>query len=371
MASIDEYAWFVRDMPAAASCALLGSKRVYAGDWDGNLRAWSADGTLEWEAKGNNRVEQMCGARSANPPFICATTGGDLLVINAESGETKWNKKLVGSSDLVTCTDDGSRVVATSSVYELELNDFVESTCWRFDADGKSVREDTFDERPWHLLIEEDARVTMGLGRPRCGIMIQNDISCDHLDTSSDDPILSGVTLDGRTYFGHASGSFSILGKDGVGIEHVCDGVESVLTIAARDGLVVGGGDDGIVHALKGTSQSWSTTLHDQLDESQVGFKALGTNTVWISTWNGLHSTLHILSGSTGESIVEFPYLPRVRSIAARDDRVAVCLDDGRLVLFKSELFERRLEHKLVTEDSSESDPRRSALQEKLRSLRR
>ena len=245
VAAVEDYIWYVRDMPAAASCVLLGKIRLYAGDWDGNLRAWDGEGEQLWHSEAEDRVERMCGASDANPPFICATSGNEVNCLDAKSGEEQWRHTLIGSSDLVACSDDGERVLATSSVYEIELNDFIESTCWRFDGNGAIVRQDTFEERPWHLLLDGVGYATMGLGRPRCGLMRQTDEESNHLAIAEDNPILCGATSEGLTVFGHASGLVSILGDDGVSLNDLDDSSEESVHVMASDGeLTIAGGDE-------------------------------------------------------------------------------------------------------------------------------
>ena len=372
VAAIEDYIWYVRDMPAATSCVLLGNNRLYAGDWDGNLRAWDAEGEQLWNSQAEDRVEGMCGASEANPPFICATAGNEISCIDAKTGEENWRQTLIGSSDLVDCMDDGSRVIATSSVYEIELNDFIESTCWRFDNKGTIIRQDTFEERPWHLLIDVGGYATMGLGRPRCGLMRQSDDDCKHHSIDDDDPILCGATSDGTTLFGHSSGLISVLDEDSVRLNDLDKSSnEGVHTISFDGELTISGGDDGLVRALSSSNILWVSDLSSPLDECVVGFDFNGENTCWLATWNGLHGTIWVLSAINGDPIIKFTDLPRIRALNSRDDRIAIGLDDGRVLLFKKELFERRMNNEQSNKDSDEtSESKRNSMKDRLRALR-
>ena len=379
MADISDYAWFVRDLPAAASSVLLGKSRLYAGDWNGYLCCWSDEGGLLWTAQAEDRVEGMCGASEAKPPFICVTAGSKVNCIDAASGEGRWNHQLIGSSDLVTCSDDGNRVLATSSVYEIELNDFIESTCWRFDGDGNLVRQDTFEERPWHLILDQAGAARMGVGRPRCGLIMQTDDEITHFNLAEDDPILCGATASGKTVFGHASGLISLLSKNGKKMKSLFDGSEeSVLTLQSDGKIVIAGGDDGIARAVscKG-GETWTADLGQPLDECTIAFEILGEKSCWVATWNGIQASLWVLGSESGKVHVEFDNLPRIHTLTSRGDRVAVGIDDGRVMLFNEELFSRRingegdeLDGPTVGLDPSPGQSRLS-LQEKLRSLRK
>lgn len=367
---LTDIAWYVRDMPAAASAVLLGRTRLYAGDWDGNMMAWDADGSEMWRVEAEDRIERMCGASDSTPPFICATAGSQLTCHDAATGETQWAKQLVGSADLVTCSKDGSRVLATSSVYEIELNDFIESTCWRFDETGREVRSDTFEERPWHLLLDEEATATMGLGRPRCGIIRQTDENCEHISLAPEDPILSGSTKAGRTLFGHASGTLSSLEKRD--LKTLVEGCgESILVLDSDGENTIFGGDDGILRSISEGGE-WTVHLTTPVDIAILGFPTEEGRTTWASTWDGLRARLVVL-GEGGKTLVEFTHLSRILSMTCRGDRVAIGFADGRVMLFKEELFSRRLEAAESGEanDAEAGGSGRSLLQEKLRALRK
>jgi outer membrane protein assembly factor BamB len=366
-------------MPAAASSVLLGDTRVYAGDWDGNLKAWDDEGEHLWNSEADDRVERMAGSSDANPPFICATAGAEVVSFDAAEGTLRWRHPLGGSSDLVACTDDGTRIIATSSVYELEFNDFIESTCWRFDSDGELLREDSFDERPWHLLLDNSGLATMGLSRPRCGLMQQTDDECEQLPLSTEDPILCGATIDGTTVFGHASGMVSRLEKSGNKLKTLEAGVgESVLSLACDGKIAIAGGDDGVVRAVRvkgrSTKSFWTQNLDSAVDASAIGFEVAGKSTGWVASWDGHRASLYCLSCADGSIHITFSGLPRIRSLTSRAERVAIGFDDGRVILLNEELFNRRLSSFGESEENDDNladdSSRRSALQERLRALR-
>ena len=381
--SLSEVSWFTRHMPRAACSVLLGRVRVYAGDWDGHLVAWDGDGDECWKADTEDRVEWMAGARDAigpdgeRAPFICATAGSDLVILDAATGEERWRFKLEGSADLVACRDDGSRVVATSSVYEIDYNDFIESTCWRFDADGELLRSDTFEERPWHLILDAGAVATLGLGRPRCGLMRQTDEDCQHLPYAPDDPILCGVTEGAQTMFGHASGDVSALNPDGMELEVFPVGSDdSVLQMDCGPQHAVTGGGGAVLRGFEireGRPHArWEVDVVGPVDELVLGFDLAGSVSVWVATWDGQSATIEVRSADDGSLFATLDPGFRVRSLAARDDRIAIGTDDGSVHLLRQELLVRRLEQEPITSssDSDEDASRRLEMQERLRALR-
>jgi hypothetical protein len=381
--SLSEVSWFTRHMPRAACSVLLGRVRVYAGDWDGHLVAWDGDGDECWKADTEDRVEWMAGARDAigpdgeRAPFICATAGSDLVILDAATGEERWRFKLEGSADLVACRDDGSRVVATSSVYEIDYNDFIESTCWRFDADGELLRSDTFEERPWHLILDAGAVATLGLGRPRCGLIRQTDEDCQHLPYAPDDPILCGVTEGAQTMFGHASGNISALNPDGMELEVFPVGSDdSVLQMDCGPQHAVTGGGGAVLRGFEireGRPHArWEVDVVGPVDELVLGFDLAGSVSVWVATWDGQSATIEVRSADDGSLFATLDPGFRVRSLAARDDRIAIGTDDGSVHLLRQELLVRRLEQEPTTSssDSDEDASRRLEMQERLRALR-
>ena len=381
--SLSEVSWFTRHMPRAACSVLLGRVRVYAGDWDGHLVAWDGDGDECWKADTEDRVEWMAGARDAigpdgeRAPFICATAGSDLVILDAATGEERWRFKLEGSADLVACRDDGSRVVATSSVYEIDYNDFIESTCWRFDADGELLRSDTFEERPWHLILDAGAVATLGVGRPRCGVIRQTDEDCQHLPYAPDDPILCGVTEGAQTMFGHASGDVSALNPDGMELEVFPVGSDdSVIQMDCGPQHAVTGGGGAVLRGFEireGRPHArWEVDVVGPVDELVLGFDLAGSVSVWVATWDGQSATIEVRSADDGSLFATLDPGFRVRSLAARDDRIAIGTDDGSVHLLRQELLVRRLEQEPTTSssDSDEDASRRLEMQERLRALR-
>jgi hypothetical protein len=330
-----------------------------------------------------DRVEWMAGARDAigpdgeRAPFICATAGSDLVILDAATGEERWRFKLEGSADLVACRDDGSRVVATSSVYEIDYNDFIESTCWRFDADGELLRSDTFEERPWHLILDAGSVATLGLGRPRCGLIRQTDEDCQHLPYAPDDPILCGVTEGAQTMFGHASGNISALNPDGMELEVFPVGSDdSVLQMDCGPQHAVTGGGGAVLRGFEireGRPHArWEVDVVGPVDELVLGFDLAGSVSVWVATWDGQSATIEVRSADDGSLFATLDPGFRVRSLAARDDRIAIGTDDGSVHLLRQELLVRRLEQEPTTSssDSDEDASRRLEMQERLRALR-
>lgn len=375
---LEEVAWMRRELPSAAAAVLLGRTRLYAGDHDGGLAAWAEDGELLWRTEQRDRVMHMAGARDASPPVIAAACGNEVVVLEAATGEQQWRHELEGSADLVRIQNDGSEVVATSSVYDIEHGDFMESACWRFDDEGNLLHLERFDERPWHLRLDEDGRASLALGRPRCGVMVLERGQRHPTLIEQEQPFLAGTDDGDMTLLGSADGALRWLRqKDGKPrlVPFVDIGRSPVSAIVVRGDDVVHAEEDGEVwcHDRKG-GLTWRRRLDLPIVGLSHGPGEGHAGAWWVAGWNDPRSALWVLSPTTGEVIARFEIDVRVTSFDRRDERLAVGLDDGRVLLFQDELFARRLEQareaaEPVDEDA-EAVAKRRALMERLRQLR-
>jgi outer membrane protein assembly factor BamB len=94
---------------------------VFAGGWDGHLIRWDEEGTILWTAQTGNRISAIAVSDQA----IVVTSGLHLVALDPHTGEQYWKVALEGSADDVRWWD-GS-ILAVSSVYDIEHNDFIES----------------------------------------------------------------------------------------------------------------------------------------------------------------------------------------------------------------------------------------------------
>ena len=85
-----------------------------------------------------------------------------------------------------------------------------------------------------------------------------------------------------------------------------------------------------------------------------------------------MRATIEIRSADDGSLFATLDPEFRVRSLAARDDRIAVGTDDGSVHLLRQELLVRRLEQEPKTPqlDDDEESSHRHEMQERLRALR-
>ena len=152
-------AWMIRDLGQAVSAIDVEEESVIAGGWDGLLKKWNGDGDLLWSTKCSDRIESILRIEEK----VIVTSG--LHISCVKDGEVLWSNPLEGSADLLIFHE--GQIIATSSVYDIEHGDFMESAVWRFSTEGELIQVDRMDEKPWFL--HSDEQIVIGLGRPKCG----------------------------------------------------------------------------------------------------------------------------------------------------------------------------------------------------------
>ena len=377
--NLRELAWFERNLDAGVSTLHLDDERLIAGDWDGGIHCWDLEGERLWHVQTSNRVSNI--ALGGN--LLFAVCGRDIVCLDLVSGDVRWEMELEGSSDLVACTPDGSSILATSSIFDLEMNDFLESTFWRFNAEGELLRQDSIDERPWSIEMRADGVAFLPLGRPRCG-MIRSELDGLHhrpLPTSS--PATCGFSGQSHTVIGHADGTLTAI-DDGMvmdddtytnqpgPIESISATEPGFLVAVAIESGVAGagfGGAQGLARAYdRNGTLLWQseTPLGRNIDHVVHGPTIADNSTAWVVSWDDRLSILETRTIPDGNQVMSIEIESRANAVIGNSQYLALGFDDGSVFLLQGDLLTRRL----TSEDDSESDEYRSTLAEKLRRLR-
>ena len=331
----------IRDLGQSVSAIhICKDSSLIAGGWDGALKKWNSEGGLLWSVECQDRIEAILIVDG----LVIVTAG--LHVTCVSDGEIQWSHALEGSADLLSFFS--GEVIATSSVYDIEHGDFMESAVWRFSIEGELIQVDRMDEKPW--FIHSNGQLIIGLGRPKCGALVDN----IHQQLPTDSPVTCGVSGLEHILLGHADGTVSSL--SGSEISKESESIESLICT-----------EDGFVSAL----ESGDLVARD-ISGGELWAAKGGQVTTQTSSFNNLHwcgrdettsGLIEIRSGKGKLITTSEISKPRV-SIAAKN-RVAFGFEDGQVLLWEKGLFERRL-----SEESGSTDGRRSALAAKLRSLR-
>ena len=65
---------------------------------------------------------------------------------------------------------DEDIIFVTSSLYEIEIQDYTESTLFKFNKKGELIKSINFEEKPW-FMKKHNGKIVLGIGRPRCGFL--------------------------------------------------------------------------------------------------------------------------------------------------------------------------------------------------------
>ena len=346
-------AWMVRELGEPVSCTiLLEDNSLLAGGWDGRIKHWSDEGDLVWEIQTPNRISSMVVYENC----VYSTAGLHLVCIDLKSGQQRWMVALEGSADAVVTTSEC--ILAASSVYDIEHNDFIESAIWVLSFDGELLNTHRMDERPWTLNSFEDGALA-GLGRPMNGYAIldhQGNISEQKVDwespticaTDGDDPV-----------FGLADGSVRSI--DGAEVRTLESPVSNIA--ACANGYIVA--DD------KGRLDYFEETVRWKIDGHAIvglssGFLINGIESCWVARWNGSEGHLVVHSQVDGTELASLQG-HRIHDVAFNENRVVTGCENGQVFVWDRELLQRRMEQP----SQETSDANRSAMFEKLRSLRK
>ncbi len=330
----------IRDLGQSVSAIDIEDDSVIAGGWDGLLKEWSGDGDLLWSAQCQDRIEAILRLDDK----VIVTSGLHISCI--VQGEIIWSNPLEGSADMLAFYD--GNIVATSSVYDIEHGDFMESAVWRFSLDGVLDDVEKMDERPWFIDAKSD--LILGLGRPKCGFLKNG----KHMELASESPVTCGLSTNKQILFGHADGTVS--SSKGKMICKESDSIESISSTEQGFVLALENGD--LIAKSANGDDLW-LEKGSQITTQCSGFDELH----WCGRWDGLNGHVEVRN-SEGRLIASAKTArPRVSNFTK--SRVGIGFDDGQILIWENDLFNRR-----SSEEIPEQNSRKSALAAKLRSLR-
>ncbi len=349
--------WMVRNLDQPVSMVQLSSENeVFAGGWDGQLTHWDSEGNHCWTTPTNDRISAI----ALNETSVAVASGLHVVVLSRSSGEIQWSAALEGSADEVQWWQ--GNLVAVSSVYDIEHNDFIESAIWRFSSSGELQWVERMDERPWTLIVA-DEQLLAGLGRPRCGHLdVSSEPPFEHTKPPTSSPTTCGTSGRIQGLFGQTDGTVAnhlgaVLSTEEGAVEHLTCMVKGYVA-TTDDGLAVGRTENGErCWSSKGAPVSAQTEamVHD------------GASLLWLARDDGMASTVNVWATNKGGKLASGSFA-KVHAMHGTSERMVLGCEDGSVVVWDREMFHRRLNS---SGPSQEADERTSALQAKLRALRR
>jgi len=349
-----DLAWMVRHLDEPVSALhLFPDGGLIAGGWDGCVKRWDEQGELLWSASTPDRVMAVTPWGDA----LALTAGLHVVVLDLATGKERWSRPLEGSADLQCVV--GEHLLTTSSVYDIEHFDFLESAFWLHDANGEERHVHRLDERPWDV-IEHDGELLFGLGRPRGGLL---------------------ATKDGRTFEHRAINDAAVLAMahDAAGplvLSSLGDLVringDHVEGLANADAMHIGDGrvflsdeaggfaciDHGVAWSLKGAPVTAAATV-----DGEEGFVA-------VARWSGAQGHLEMVEVD-GASLVTYE-VSKIEAMVAEGARLAMGTQAGDVIVLDAPMLRRRLtqgegETEAVDDEAA---AHRAAMLAKLKALR-
>ena len=190
----------------------------------------------------------------------------------------------------------------------------------------------------------------VGLGRPKCGVLIGE----TYQDLATESPVTCGGYGGKRVLFGHADGTISSL--DGATVSKESSSIESLHCTEIGFTAALESGD--LVSRDAESQEIW-TSGGEQITTQSSSFEGLN----WCGRKSNDSGFIEVRDASGDLVASAKTATPRVSSSSA--NRIAFGFEDGQILIWEKDLFERR-----SSEKSSASDGRRSALAARLRSLR-
>ena len=331
------------------------SNDILAGGWNGVLSYWDCDGENNWSTNLPDRI----GSIASNQEFVFATAGLHIVAVSRTSGELMWQFALEGSADEVIIHE--GHVYATSSVYDIEHNDFIDSAVWCFTFDGNNLWTKHMDERPW-TIFSYDNTVIIGLGRPKMGIAtINQEGEINHQQLASNSPVTFGKLIGSKPVFGHANGDVSSIDGKITSIEG--ESIEEALTDNQENLVIV---TECSINCLTNeNSQLWSMK-NIQPSGQAIGFEINNIESFWYAQTDGLNGQLKIIYCDSGQQIAAMS-CSKISNIVSSSNRVVVGNEAGEILVWDAEMLNRRLE----SEVDIDQDERKKALRDRLKALKK
>ena len=347
-----DLAWMVRHLDEPVSAVhLFPDGGLIAGGWNGCVKRWDEQGELLWSASTPDRVMAVTPWGNA----LALTAGLHVVVLDLATGEERWSRPLEGSADLQCVI--GEHLLTTSSVYDIEHFDFLESAFWLHDASGEEVHVHRLDERPWDV-IEHDGELLFGLGRPRGGLLVTNDgRAFEHRAINGVAVLAMAHDADGPLILSSVG---DLLRLDGEGMNGMAQ-ADAMHTGAGRLFLSDEAGtfaciDGGVAWSLKGAPVTAAAAV-----EGDDGFVA-------VARWTGAQGHLELVeTDGTGLATHE---VAKIEAMVGEGPRLALGTQAGDVIVLDAPMLRRRMTQDEMETVDDDAAAHRAAMLAKLKALR-
>ena len=203
--------------------------------------------------------------------------------------------------------------------------------------------------------------VIAGLGRPKSGWikLAENGNIIEQKEGWKTPTICS--TKSNPILFGRADGSVVAMDES---VLHEMK--ESIAVLSNRENSLLVADDSGQVDLLISEAIVWSKT-GDSVVGLKHGFTHNSETTIWIARWNGAVGNICVRNSSSGDEIASMEG-ERVHALSVTEKRVGIATEGGQIMVWEQELFDRRSNQQVPTE---QIDEHRNSMLAKLRALRK
>jgi hypothetical protein len=351
---LSEISSFVRDI--GTECTILKLHRNYliAGSHNGELKCWDINSGLE---KWSNHYEGPCSEMIIQQGLIYLAEEGNVHCIDLEYGKSKWNKKIEGLSEFIKSFD--GFIWVGSSVYDLQISNYSESSIWKFDKEGELIKNITLKSKPWFFDVT-NLGLFIGLSRPVCGYGKINKMGIvEYFDLVNKNPVTTGICHKEKIFLGHSDGNVTSVSNKNE--EYKNSENSPVKEITFHKGIIIGL-ESGKVYSENG----WEIDLKKELDVLSCAPSNDGIDYLWASTWENKSK---ILSIDNNMGRIEFciEHSSRVRKIICFNDLLALGDSEGKIFFIENDVLQRRLKS---NPEEIKIDEKKALLRERLRQLR-
>lgn len=337
-----------RDIGSQCTVLKMYDGRVFAGSQEGTLACWMADsGETVWQIEMSGPISDI----DFFDDVVYVAESAMIHCLEYNSGKMVWSRELEGSSDYVLVSDTG--IWATSSVYEIEIGDYTESTIWKFDDSGELQQRWTIGERCW-FFGSNDSGLFLGLGRPRCGALRLADGQLEHLEVGAG-PVTCGTTASNRILFGHSNGKVSEIGSSSILV-----GKSPVSSVLGVEGETIAGFESGQVISSAG----WSNASRGSIATLSLGPISSQDRGIWVCSDGGVT----VLGRELGDNLLELSHEYKIQNSDSRGNLIILGDESGSIYFVEESVLIRRL-----SDDSANNEDytRKREMMDRLRRLRR
>ena len=164
-ARLSDLSSLVRSLKSPVTTIAQNAESFIAGDAEGTASAWSvSDGAPLWSINLEPSVSSIVFADE----IVAIAHGASITAVNSNDGMLIWTIPVEGACDFVVF--DGQSLWVTSSVYEIEIEDYVACRIMRIEPRCGVVEQSiSLTSKVWTLDAFGQGCI-LGLGRPQPGI---------------------------------------------------------------------------------------------------------------------------------------------------------------------------------------------------------